>query len=419
MKLLDSASLALNTLQHRQLRSWLAILGIIVGVAAIISLISISLGMSAQISSRMSTLGANVITISPGGQSAQRMALPGFGSPTGRPGGEGGPSGGPFGSSASSVITFREADELRSVAGVEVLDARVQGRGTVSYKDKNASLTVVGSEPQAFSDSVGVEVLYGRALGTNDQYSAVIGYSVANATFDDFDILNKQVKIDGVPFRVVGILASSGTSGFGSADSNIYVPQRTAKALFNQTEDVSSIVVVVSEGYDTEAVASSLTSSLLSLHRLSEGEADFTVQTAATMQEAVSSVTETLSIFLGGIASISLIVGGIGVANTMFMSVLEQTKYIGLLKSIGAKNRDVLRLFLLEAGIIGFIGGALGVLLSIGVSYLLTLMSIPSALSFELVGGGLMFSVVVGLASGLVPARNAAALEPIDALRYE
>ena len=417
MNLIDTATLSFNTLQHRHLRSWLAILGIVVGVAAIISLISISLGMSAQISSSMNTLGANMITISPGGQSAQRVGLPGFGSPTGS-GGSGG--GGPFGSSGSSVITFREAETLGTVPGVEALDARVQSRATVAYKDKNTSLQIVGSDPQAFKDSVGVAVLYGRALSTNDQYSAVVGYSVANETFNDFDILNKQIKIDGVPFRVVGILNSSGSSSFGSSDSNIYIPQRTAKNLFNQTESVSSITVVVSADHDTETVAAALTDELRSLHRLSDTDAsDFTVQTAATVQSTISSITDTLGLFLGGIASISLIVGGIGVANTMFMSVLEQTKYIGILKSLGAKNGDVLRLFMFEAGIIGLVGGVLGIALSVAVSYLLTMVGIPSALSFELVAGGLFFSVIVGLVSGIVPARNAASLQPIDALRYE
>lgn len=421
MKLVDTAMLAVTTLQHRSLRSWLAVLGIVVGVAAIISLISISLGMSAQISSRMNTLGANVITISPGGQNAQRMGLPGFSSPTGQSGGGGpeGPEGGPFAQRSSDTITFREAETLRVLPGVEALDARLEKRETLEYLDKNASLTVVGSDPDAFAQTVGVGVLAGRGLSASDQYSVVLGYSVANSTFADLGMLNKQVRISGVAFKVVGILNASGSSSFGSADRNVFIPLRTAKKLFNQSTNVSEIIVIASSGYGTDEVAAGLEEELISLHGVTAETEDFQIQTASTVQSTVSDVTGILTLFLGGIASISLLVGGIGVANTMFMSVLEQTRYIGILKALGSKSRDVLGLFMFEAGIIGLAGGVLGAALSIGVSFALASFSIPSLLTPELILGGIGFSVLVGLVSGVVPARNAAALEPIDALRYE
>jgi putative ABC transport system permease protein len=409
MKLKDIFSIAMTNIRHRHLRSWLTILGIVIGVAAIISLIGVSMGVSAQISQRINTLGSNIITVSPGGQQAQRIG--GFGG--------GAPGGGrsePFGGQTSSEITFREADQLRTIPGVYRLDARVQKRETVEYKNKNSSHTVIGTEPQAFKDSVGTDVLYGRFLSTNDQYSAVIGYDVANATFDDFDILNKQIKIGGVPFRVVGILQKTGS--FGGTDSAVFIPQTTAKNLFNQSS-VSQIVIVTSPDHDTDAVAADVEDELLTLHRLTPDEKDFQVMTASTVQSAVSGITDTLAIFLGGIASISLIVGGIGVANTMFMSVLEQTKDIGVFKSLGAKNRDVTYLFLCEAGIIGFVGGFLGVALSFVVSGILGAVGVPTATSPELIIGGLLFSVVIGIVAGLSPARNAASIPPIEALRYE
>jgi putative ABC transport system permease protein len=414
MKIVDTATLAVNALQHRSLRSWLAVLGIIIGVAAIVSLISISFGVSNQINSRLNTLGSNMITISPGGQGAERFGIGGIRAPTTqvRVGGFGGGEGG------ANQITFTEADDLRSLPGVQYLDARVQGRGRVQYVDKNTSVGITGTDPRAFAGTVGVGVLSGGMLGGSDQYSAVLGFAVANNTFNDLNMVNKQIKINNVTFRVAGILQSSGAS-FGGADSQIFIPQKTAENMFNQTKTVRQIVIAADPNYDTDTVAAEIENELISLHHVTPTTEDFTIMTAATVQSAVASVTNTLSLFLGGIASISLIVGGIGVANTMFMSVLEQTKYIGLLKALGMKNQDVLTLFMLEAGVIGLVGGVLGVGLSMGVSAVLDQFGVPSTITIDLVLLGLFFSIFVGLISGLVPARNAASLEPIDALRYE
>jgi len=404
MKNRELLGLAFNSLRYRSIRSWLAILGIVIGVASIISFISISYGMSAQIQNQLGGLGANIITVSPGGIRGQRME---FGPE--RIGGQG--------STSEAKITFSEADSLRSIAGVDKLDARVQSRATVSYKDRNSSLTVIGTEASAFPESAGATILLGRALEASDRSSAVVGFNVANATFD-MDILGRQIKINGVPFRVVGILNQSGAT-FSSPDSYVFIPQKTAGSLFDQKESVSSIVVVASEGSDPDTVAAALAEKLRDLHEVSEDNQDFQVTTATTMQSAISSVTNTIGIFLGGVASISLLVGGIGVANAMFTSVLEQTKYIGILKSLGAKRREVMKLFVFEAGLVGLVGGFLGVVLSFFGSRLLGGFGLPSKITPELVLLGLGFSILIGVVSGLVPARNAASVAPVEALRYE
>lgn len=411
MKNREVLALAFNSLRYRSIRSWLAILGIVIGVASIISFMSISYGMSDQIKSQLSGLGANIITISAGGMSSQRMEM-------GPPTMEG------TGSSSTAneaKITFNEADSLRSVTGVDKLDARVQSRATVTYNNRNSSLSVIGTEASAFPDSTGAKIMLGRALEASDRYSAVLGFTVANTTFSKGaveDILNKQIRINGVSFRVVGILNQSGAT-FSGPDNLVFIPQKTAKSLFDQQESVSSVVVVALQGSNPDTVATALAKKLRELHGVSEANQNFQVTTATTMQSAISSMSSTLGIFLGAIASISLLVGGIGVANAMFTSVLEQTKYIGILKAIGTKSNDVMKLFLFEAGLVGLVGGFLGVILSFFGSSLLAGFGLPSKITLDLILLGLGFSIIIGAVSGVVPARNAASVAPVEALRYE
>ena len=401
MKDLEILELAVNSIRYRSLRSWLAILGVVIGVASIISLISISTGLQTQISNQLGGLGANVITITSGGGQAQRG---GFGPPE-------------IGGQVAKPLTFKDADALRHLAGVSLLDARLSGRATISYHNKNSSLSIVGTEPNAFMQSSNVQIAEGRTLRTGDANVAVIGASVANRTFGT-DMLNKPITIDGMPFRVVGVLNASGAT-FGGSDNTVFIPQKTAMNLFNQTVNASSIVVVSSNSTTPNATATVITNELLLLHRVTNTTQDFTVTTAASTQATISSAISSLGLFLGIIASISLVVGGIGVANAMFTSVLEQTKYIGILKSLGATNGEVLRLFIFESGLVGLVGGLLGALLSFGASMLISLFGLPSEVTPALLFMGLGFSVLIGVVSGVLPARNAASVPPVEALRYE
>ncbi len=415
---IELAELALNSLRYRSLRSWLAVLGIVIGVASVVSLISISVGMNSQVSGSLSGVGANIITVSPGGSRATGMGF-GGGAPS-----DGGQrmafsSSGLGRTTTSSVLTFDEADKLSSVEGVWKVDAQITSRATVVFKNRNSSLTIVGTDPQAFPDSVGSAIMTGKSLATSDLSTAVIGYSVQEESFGNVSMLNKQIKIGGSTFRVVGILNKTGTSLSGSSDRTIYITQKRAKTFFNQTDSVSKIVVIAKDGADPDEVATAVTEKLLALRRLTEAKQDFTVTTATSMQEAISSITNTLGIFLGGIASISLIVGGIGVANAMFTSVLEQTRYIGLLKSLGARRRTIMKLFLYEACMVGLVGGIIGVALSFVASVALSYFGLPSKITLDLVLLGLGFSLAMGAISGLIPARNASSVAPVEALRYE
>jgi len=220
------------------------------------------------------------------------------------------------------------------------------------------------------------------------------------------------------PFRVVGVLASSGSS-FGGGDSNVYITQASGRKILDNADVVSSIVVVAGNGSNSSAVAASLTSALRDMHRVETGKEDFSVSTADSVRSAISSVTGTMTMLLAGIASISLLVGGIGVANVMFTSVLEQTRFIGILKSLGAKRAEIQKLFLFESGLVGLIGGGLGVILAIAVSAIFAWIGLPSKITLDVVAFAIGFSVLVGVASGAIPARNAASVEPVEALRYE
>lgn len=420
MKAKDIGYYAYHNLRQRKLRSWLTILGIVIGVASIITLISLANGVDAQISSRLNTLGSNVIQITPGGSFAQRAGgfrFPGLGG-GGQPGGGMHGNFGAFESATAGQLTFAEATDLSRVEGVAHVDARVSGRVNVNFKGKNASVNIVGVDPTAFNALSTVPVMNGRNLNTNDKYSAILGFSVYNNTFQGEDMLNRQLRIeDAFALKVVGILNASGGSQVVS-DNSVYVPISAAKTMLNRSNP-SQLLILVKDGYDTTQVAAAVEDRLLQLHRVTPDKEDFTITTAALIQSTLADVIGILSLFLGGIAAISLIVGGIGVANTMFMSILERTKEIGILKAIGLKDEDVLKMFLVEASAIGLIGGLLGIVLSFMLSLLLRSFGVPSLITLDLVLLGLFFSVVVGVASGVIPAWNASKLQPIEALRYE
>ncbi len=412
--------LALKDLSERRLRSWLTILGIVIGIAAVVGLIGATRGIESQVERELMRLEADRITV-----------LPGKLSFTFRVGSLSIPQELNY-LSTRDVEALRKLPSLSSVAGVLVENMPVEKGGEVF------SLRVVGIEPEKWVELYNLGVLRGRALREGDRYSALLGYSVAYDLFREDLRVKERVKIGGEDFTVVGIVEHAG--GFMSTeDTTVFIPIEVARELMNvEPDEVSMIVVRAKEGENVEEVADEMEQVLLKNRRINEP--DFTIITPSFVQNVVSNLMGMMSTLLGAIAAISLVVGGIGIANTMYMTVMEKTREIGIMKAIGAKGKYILLLFLLESGIMGLIGGVLGIVFGCGLGEgflffrrimasssqfnetarsMSSLMYVHMSITPELVLLGLVFSFLVGIFSGLLPARRASKLDPIVALRYE
>jgi len=423
MRLKKSFDLALNIFIHSKLRSWLTIIGIIVGIAAVVSIISMSLGAQQQLEERLGSLGADILTLSPGMQRASGI---GFG---------GGPPGESQSSSSSSSetknLTERDIFVIKSVSNVKYVMGQVSGNADVSYSGKTVkSTTISGVDTEVWKDITTEEIESGRLLKQGDMYSIVIGKNIAESVFGKEVTINTKIIIEGKSFNVVGILNEGRT---------IYMPISIARDILDDVgeEEFSSISVKIEDVDLSNETATEITRRLmLSRGILNEKKKDFTVTNPAAMQETMKETMSTMTLFLGAIAAISLVVGAIGIANTMFTSVLEKTKEIGIMKAIGTQNKDILSIFLLNSGLIGLVGGVGGVIVGIisstaintiaGIStsgskggMLGMLGGGSSVVSIQLMLGAILFAVLIGMIAGVIPAYRASRLNPVDALRYE
>jgi putative ABC transport system permease protein len=438
MKFADILKLSLNSLTHRGLRSWLTILGIIVGVAAVIAMLSISAGMSQSMKSQMSSFGADVLTVSVGRTRA-------FGPESGfagrfQPGEGGGPQGiqgqTSQATTTTDTATLTDTDILAisTAEGVESVTGVISDRATIQYLAQTVTVTVEGVEPSAWNSMTISKLASGRFLESGETTSILVGNGVANGMFDDNLTVDTQIRIGSKTFTIVGILAESGTGSFGGDDRTIFMSLQAAREIVTDIDnnEYSSIQIKV---IDTNAIDQTITNVqqvLYTSRMVTADTADFTVTSPTSMLETIQSTMATLTFFLTGIAAISLLVGAIGIANTMFMSVMERTRLIGILKSIGTRNSEIMKLFLAESGIIGFMGGLLGIFLgfivvgiisSVGFNIMgMSRMGVNTSVAIvtpELIVFALLFSTIIGIVSGLIPARSASNLQIVEAMRSE
>jgi len=392
----------LKSLLANKLRSLLAMLGIIIGVGAVIAMLAMGAGAKGQIMARISAMGTNLLIVRPG-QAGSRGVMSG----------------------TTQNLTLADAQALVSDApGIARVAPTVSGSAQVKYLNRNNRTNVVGTS-STYLPIRNFEVEHGRSLTEQEvegmARSALLGPTTAETLFEAENPLGKTVKINGINFKVAGVLKSRGDQGWFNPDDQVIVPYTTAMNQLFGLDYLREIDVQATDDADLKEVQKAITTVLRKRHRLQEGtEDDFHVRNQADILETANEVSQTFTVLLAGIASISLLVGGIGIMNIMLVTVTERTREIGVRMAIGAKRKNIRMQFLLESLIISGIGGLIGVAAgfaaAMGVS---RLTQFSTAVEMKSVLLSLAFSAAVGVFFGYYPARRAAMLDPIEALRYE
>ncbi|MFH1589484.1 MAG: ABC transporter permease [archaeon] len=379
--------------------------GIFIGIATVVALISLGDGLQTAVVEEFEKLGTDKIFIMPG---SSMMSVPG---------------------SLKNALTEYDVDIIKKVRGVDTAGSMVFKVARVEFKDESVYTYVIGlptsgDEAKMFEEIQSWVVDEGRFFESSDKYNIVIGSLVAeeNQLFENKAGLRNTIIIEGVPFKVIGILEPVGNP---DDDKSIFMPLSTARELFNEPTSADYIMAKVAKGYDPEKVAEDITRKLRNVKDVNEGEENFNVQTSTQMLETAGTVLSVITAVLIGLAAISIIVGGVGITNTMYTSVLERTKEVGIMKAIGAKNSDVLQIFLIEAGLLGMAGGAIGILIGAGLAKIVEIAAtqtlrveyIVANVSPQLVIGALLFTFIIGAVAGTTPAIQASKMSPVDALR--
>ncbi|WP_438482809.1 ABC transporter permease [Oleiharenicola lentus] len=403
MRFANVVKIALRALRRSAMRSVLTALGIIIGVAAVIAMVSIGNGAKSQVESSIASLGQNIITVFPGNFSAAGGVRGGFGS--------------------ASSLTVEDADAIRNeISGVAALTPELTDRTQILANGLNWNTQVRGEDVSYLEIRLWT-LTAGDMFSEVDVRSAnkvcVVGKTVVTQLFQDNDPIGQTLRIRNIPFKIVGVLAPKGFNFFGQdQDDTVIIPYTSHLKRIARRPNLNSILVQAQDPESMSRIQQDITDLLQ--QRRNNREPDFTVRNQQELAEAATATTKTMTVLLGAIAGVSLIVGGIGIMNIMLVSVTERTREIGIRLAIGAHGSDVLTQFLIEAIILSLMGGALGIVLGIGTSKLVShLNNWPVLVSTNAIIGAVAFSAAIGVFFGYYPARKAAQLDPIDALRYE
>ena len=402
----ESFSMALTSLYANKMRSLLTMLGIIIGVGAVIALVSVGMGVKSNVTHSIASLGSNMLIISPG--ASQKGGVR---------------------SAAGSrkTLKYEDAEAIRhKIKNIDYVSPTVSTSYQIVYGNNNWNTTVQGVTPE-FLSIRSLSISNGSFITEDDltkrQRVAVIGTTVPENLFEEKNPVGQTIRIHNQPYKVVGLLASKGGSSMGQdQDDMIYVPLTTAMERMLGITYVQSVNVQVSDATKMDQVQDEIETLLRQRHHLTQAhkEDDFTVRNLTSLMETVSQSTSMLTLLLGAIAGISLLVGGIGIMNIMMVSVTERTREIGIRKALGATFLSIMTQFLIESMVLGIIGGIIGIFVGCAASQVIAkvggfttvITPLPIIVSFA-------FSVGIGLFFGIYPARKAARLDPIEALRYE
>ncbi len=401
----DYVIYVVKNLGSRKMRSWLTMIGIFIGIAAVVSLISLGDGMKNAITSQFASLGTDKLTV--------QASSTGFGPP---------------GSTAVTKLSEHNADAIRKIRGVELAVERLIRVAKFEFNDEQSfsyitSLPEDAEERRLVLDVVNLDIIAGRPLNKDEKTEVVLGNDFyTRDTYGKKLKLGDLVKVRDKEFEIVGFLERGGNPIFNGL---IFMNEEPLRDLMEIGDEVDIIAVKVTDQNEIDKVAKDIEKVMRKERDVEEGKEDFIIQTPAQIIESLNAILNVVQAVLVGIAAISLLVGGIGIMNTMYTAVLERKREIGIMKSIGARNSDILKIFLIESGMLGLVGGLIGIAIGVGLSKLVEVGAsvafgpnfIQAKFSLFLIIGSLVFSFLVGTASGVFPARQAAYLQPVEALR--
>jgi len=401
----DYFRMAVDSLLHRKMRSWLTMIGIFIGITAVVAIISLGQGLQVAINDQFEEMGIDKIFVTPG-------------------------TGGAFSSTTAVKLTEADRRVIERSPGIEMTAAMGYKSARIEHKDEEVYALVMGvtTDTTLWADMNGDNVEAGRNIEKGDVFKAFVGYDYSQdkKLFPRALKLGDRLVVNGVELTIIGF-----QEDFGNSNDNqqIQITEEGYRRVFGENieDDYQMILAKTAPGAEPAAVAENVRKALRNERDLDEGDEDFSLQTAEQFLDSFNSILLIVQVVIIGIAAISLLVGGIGIMNTMYTAVVERTQEIGIMKAIGARNSDVLLIFLIESGMLGLIGGIVGVAIGLGVAYAVEIGGtlwigtpyLKAWWSWGLIGGALAFSFITGASAGLTPAWQASKQKPVDSLRYE